>query len=154
MESSRSLGMAIFISHNPQETEALGESWGKSAQPGWIFGLSGGLGAGKTQLVKGLARGLGVHRRVVSPTFALVHEYPGGRLPLAHLDLYRLETPSQVIGAGLEAYLPYPGGVTVVEWPERWPDLQRSCPSAKLRSVAFELLSESERRITYEDSGA
>jgi tRNA threonylcarbamoyladenosine biosynthesis protein TsaE len=105
-------------------------------------------------LVKGLARGLGVHRRVVSPTFALVHEYPGGRLPLAHLDLYRLETPSQVIGAGLEAYLPYPGGVTVVEWPERWPDLQRSCPSAKLRSVAFELLSESERRITYEDSGA
>ena len=60
-------------------------------------------------------------------TFSLVHEYPGGRLPLAHLDLYRLQTPAQVIGAGLEAYLPYPGGVTVVEWPERWPDLRRRC---------------------------
>jgi tRNA threonylcarbamoyladenosine biosynthesis protein TsaE len=146
--------MATFISHSPEETTALGEAWGRTVEHGWVFGLSGSLGAGKTQLVKGLARGLGITRLVQSPTFALVHEYPGGRLPLAHLDLYRLESPGQLLAAGLEAYLPYPGGVTAVEWPERWPEYFQPPPGAKLRRVSFELLSELIRRITYEDSGA
>ena len=74
--------MATFISHSPSETEALGEAWAGEAGAGWIIGLSGGLGTGKTQLVKGLARGLKASGRVTSPSFALVHEYPGGRLPL------------------------------------------------------------------------
>src|SRR3954454_1801758 len=106
--------MATFISHSPEETVALGEKWGRAAQAGWVLGLSGDLGAGKTQLVKGIARGLGTPARVHSPTYALLNEYGGGRLPLIHIDLYRLNGPADVIGAGLEEYLTRSPGVTVV----------------------------------------
>src|SRR6266404_2937370 len=111
--------MATHISHSPAETEALGESWGRAAKSGLVIGLSGDLGAGKTQLVKGLAHGLGITARVHSPTFALVNIYTGGRLTLFHLDLYRLETREQILAAGLAEYLE-PAGVTVIEWAERW----------------------------------
>jgi len=148
--------MATFISHNPAETEALGELWGTKAAPGSIFGLSGDLGTGKTQLVKGLARGLGITARIQSPTFILVHEYNDGRLPLAHLDLYRLETPEQIHGAGLEDYFNRPRGVVVVEWCERWPPFSAredaSLWPRNFRRIHIEQLDESSRRITYEDS--
>src|SRR6266496_6280987 len=114
--------MATVISHSPAETESFGEQWGRAAEPGWIIGLSGDLGTGKTQLVKGIARGLGITAPVLSPTFTLVHEYPGGRLPLAHLDFYRLDTRAEIIHAGLEPYLLKPAGLTVVEWIDRWLD--------------------------------
>src|SRR5437870_3083646 len=107
-----------FISLSPAETEALGEAWGRAAHSGWVIGLSGDLGAGKTQLVKGLARGLGIVARVHSPTFTLINEYTGGRLPLFHLDLYRLETRDQIHAAGLEEILSR-GGVTAIEWAEK-----------------------------------
>ena len=110
--------MATFISHSPAETGSLGERWGRAAQRGLVIGLSGELGAGKTQLVKGLARGLGIAACVHSPTFTLVNEYDGGRLRLFHLDLYRLETPEQIAAAGLEEFL-RSDGVTVVEWAEK-----------------------------------
>src|ERR1043166_2837659 len=106
--------MPILITHSPAETEMLGERWGREAQTGWVIGLSGELGAGKTQLVKGLARGLGIVARVHSPTFTLVNEYGGGRLRLFHLDLYRLETREQIIAAGLEECL-QPAGVAGIE---------------------------------------
>src|SRR5947208_10793392 len=111
--------MATYISHSPAETEALGEAWGRAAQSGLVIGLSGDLGAGKTQLVKGLARGLDIPARIHSPTFALVNVYTGGRLGLFHLDLYRLDTREQIVAAGLEEYLS-PAGVTVIEWAEKW----------------------------------
>jgi len=151
--------MATSISHSPSETEALGEEWGRSARSGLVIGLSGDLGAGKTQLVKGLARGLGITMRVHSPTFALVNIYTSGRLTLFHLDLYRLETREQILAAGLEEYLK-PDGVTVVEWAERWfGDVQR--PKSQVHSVAgpnsgqfrwvkIETISETERRIVYD----
>src|ERR1041385_839130 len=107
--------MATFISHSPAETESLGERWGHEAQRGLVIGLTGDLGAGKTQLVKGLARGLGSGARVHSPTFTLLNEYAGGRLRLFHLDLYRLNSREEVIGAGLDDYLIQPDGVSVVE---------------------------------------
>lgn len=159
--------MATFISHSPAETEALGEDWGRHATAGLVIGLTGDLGAGKTQLVKGLARGLGIAARVHSPTFTLVNTYDGGRLPLYHLDLYRLETPRQIVEAGLEEFLSTKG-VTVIEWAERW---FRSTGAAGgetnngpaafalasgpvyFRSVQIETLSETERRISYEDAG-
>lgn len=151
--------MATLISHSPGETLALGEAWGRAAARGWVIGLSGDLGAGKTQLVKGLALGLGITARVHSPTFTLLNQYEGGRLTLFHLDLYRLETAQQIIGAGLEPYLFNPDGVAVVEWAERWwPNLTRNAEhetrNGTLRLARLESISESERRITYEDSGA
>ena len=111
--------MATYISHSPAETAALGEQWGRAAESGLVIGLSGDLGAGKTQFVKGLARGLGIAERVHSPTFALVNIYSGGRLTLFHWDLYRLDSRQQIAAAGLEDYL-NPTGVTVIEWAERW----------------------------------
>ena len=143
--------MATFISHSPGETESLGEAWGRAAQPGLVIALSGDLGAGKTQLVKGLARGLGITARVHSPTFTLVNEYRGGRLRLFHLDLYRLETPAQILSAGLEDYW-QPDGVAVIEWAERMTNDEWRM--ANVRRVNIEVLGETERRITYEDSGA
>src|SRR5882672_8561957 len=107
--------MVTLISHSPVETAALGREWADALNRGGIIGLSGDLGAGKTQLVKGLARGLEITQRVHSPTFALVNIYTGGRLPLFHLDLYRLETREQILAAELEEFLS-PDGVTVIEW--------------------------------------
>ena len=150
--------MATFISHSPAETESLGERWGRQARHGLVIGLSGNLGAGKTQLVKGIARGLGTTARVHSPTFTLVNEYAGGRLPLFHLDLYRLETADQMASAGLEEYL-QPEGVTVIEWAERWPRLKAEGRRQKaelprlVQHVMIEVLGENERRIVYEDTG-
>jgi len=140
--------MATFISHSPEETIALGERWGRAAKAGWVLGLSGDLGAGKTQLVKGIALGLGTPARVHSPTYALLNEYAGGRLPLIHIDLYRLHGPGDVIGAGLEEYLTKPPGVTVVEWIERWIE---EAPG-NIQQITFEHISEFERKITYADS--
>ena len=145
--------MATLISHSPDETLAIGEAWGREAQSGWLIGLSGDLGAGKTQLVKGIARGLGSPARVHSPTFALLNEYGGGRLPLFHLDLYRLNNRDDVLNAGLEEYLVRPDAVAVVEWIERW-ETKSPKSSGITRWVFIETLSETERRIAYEDSGA
>jgi tRNA threonylcarbamoyl adenosine modification protein YjeE len=103
-----------------------------------VLGLCGDLGAGKTQLVKGLARGLGITARAHSPTFTLVNLYPGGRLPLAHVDLYRLTTREQIASAGLEEYLT-PAGVTVIEWAERWfgkPEVGGRKPEVRVRTSA------------------
>jgi tRNA threonylcarbamoyladenosine biosynthesis protein TsaE len=170
--------MATYISHSPDETAALGEQWGRAAESGLVIGLSGDLGAGKTQLVRGLARGLGIAARVHSPTFALVNIYSGGRLTLFHWDLYRLDTRQQIAAAGLEDYLS-PAGVTVIEWAERWfggvqsPKSKAQSPESPItnhqspiadcqlpigslaqpfRMVQIEVLSETERRISYEDS--
>ena len=151
--------MGTHISHSPGETEALGERWGRAAESGLIIGLTGELGAGKTQLVKGLARGLGIAARVHSPTFTLVNEYDGGRLRLFHLDLYRLETSDQIHGAGLDEYL-LPEGVAVIEWAERWPELkaegrmQNEESARRVRWVQIDVLNETDRRIVHEDSGA
>ena len=159
--------MVTHISHSPEETQALGERWGRDAAAGLVIGLSGDLGAGKTQLAKGVARGLGVTERVHSPTFTLVNQYTGGRLPFFHVDLYRLDTPEQIIAAGLEEYF-RPAGVSVIEWAERWPrpaaisnfKFQISNPSSNtiarvvFRRVLIETVNETERRIQYEDFGA
>jgi tRNA threonylcarbamoyladenosine biosynthesis protein TsaE len=159
--------MATFISHSPAETERLGEKWGRTANRGFVFALSGELGAGKTQLVKGLARGLGIAARVHSPTFTLVNEYAGGRLKLFHLDLYRLETREQILSAGLEEFLT-PDGVAVIEWAEKLKAGKRLMAEGKRTktegetgetdtkwiSVQIEILNETERQIIYDDFGA
>ena len=146
--------MPSLISHSPAATEALGERLGGAAQRGAVIALSGDLGAGKTQFVKGLSRGLGSPARVHSPTFTLVNEYAGGRLRLFHLDLYRLETPAQILSAGIEEFLS-PDGVAVIEWAERLEDGRWKMEDGKkFVRVSIEILSESERKIIYDDFGA
>ena len=110
--------MATFLSDSVARTLSLGENWGRKMDAGMVILLTGELGSGKTQLVKGIARGLESEARVHSPTFAIVNLYEDGRLPLAHLDLYRLETAHDLIAAGVEDYLT-PEGVAVIEWAER-----------------------------------
>src|ERR1044071_1368232 len=140
--------MVTLISHDPAQTEAIGAEWGRSAARGWVVGLSGDLGAGKTRLTKGFARGLGISDPVHSPTFSLVNIYTGGRLTLFHLDLYRLENPAQIVAAGLEEYL-NPDGVTVVEWAERWFGQNPWSGTNFFRRAAIEHITETERRICY-----
>jgi tRNA threonylcarbamoyladenosine biosynthesis protein TsaE len=115
--------MALTILNSVEAAQAFGEGWAADLKGGEVFALSGVLGAGKTQLVKGLARGLGYRGHVTSPTFTLINEYLGGRLPLYHIDLYRIASEKEALGFGIEEYLPMQGGVTVVEWPERIADL-------------------------------
>lgn len=143
--------MMQLISHSPMDTEALGEAIGRNARSGLVIALTGDLGAGKTQFVKGLARGVGVVGRIHSPTFTLVNEYGGGRLRLFHLDLYRLETPEQILSAGIEEFLK-PDGVSVIEWAERINDL--GFVVCDLKKVQIDIVSESERKITYDDFSA
>ena len=110
--------MALTILNSVEAAQAFGENWAEGLVGGEIFALHGVLGAGKTQLAKGLARGLGFQGDVTSPTFTIVHEYIGGRLPIYHIDLYRIKSEKEAIDIGLEEYLPS-DGVTIVEWPER-----------------------------------
>jgi tRNA threonylcarbamoyladenosine biosynthesis protein TsaE len=139
--------MVTFTSHSVAETLSLGAAWGREARAGWVIGLAGELGAGKTQLVKGVAQGLGVTERVHSPTFTLVNEYRSGRLPLFHLDFYRLDTWAQFRSAGLEGYLYEPSGVTVIEWFDRcqcWiTDGLLASPPGRLRRVVIGTFEES-----------
>lgn len=146
--------MATLISHSPAETRAIGELWGREAREGWIITLTGDLGAGKTQLVKGLAVGLGSPARVQSPTFALLNIYEGGRLLVHHMDLYRLENAEQVQAAGLCEYLGK--GVTVIEWAERlWHEGKTiGAPGQLVRAVRMEVIDDTDRQLTYEDIGA
>lgn len=111
--------MTQHIVQSAEETRAVGRALGETARAGDVLWLHGDLGAGKTELTKGVATGLGSTSPVSSPSFALVHEYRGGRLPLYHADLYRLETAA-ALDLGLEDYLEEVG-VTVIEWGERLP---------------------------------
>jgi tRNA threonylcarbamoyladenosine biosynthesis protein TsaE len=107
-----------LTSRSPEETEALGERLGRAAEGGELIGLVGELGAGKTCLVRGLARGLGIDpERVHSPSFTIMTEYPDGRLPLVHIDLYRLERPREE--APFLRDVLYGEGVATVEWFDR-----------------------------------
>ncbi len=114
--------MTISTVADPQsldETLAWGREFASSLEPGDVVALHGDLGAGKTSLVQGIARGLSISAPVTSPTFTLIHEHRDGRMPLFHIDLYRLPAASAAVAIGIEDYLPSEEGVTVIEWAER-----------------------------------
>lgn len=106
-----------FTTHSAAETEALGERLAARLTGGEVIAYTGDLGAGKTAFTRGLARGLGITDRVTSPTFTIVNEYEGGRLPLFHFDMYRLSSSDELYDIGWEDYL-VRGGVCAVEWSE------------------------------------
>ena len=132
----------MFISDSPERTAAVGAECARTAAMGDIFALTGDLGAGKTQFVKGFVAGIGADAEVTSPTFTLIHEYSGGRLPVYHFDFYRLETADEVARLGLDEYL-FGDGLCVIEWADRFPDLL----PPHSRWISLQVQSESERAI-------
>ena len=110
-----------YVTNSPAETEALGQRLAERLQPGDVIAYTGDLGAGKTAFTRGLARGLGITERITSPTFTIVNEYQGGRLPLFHFDMYRLGSADELFDIGWEDYLAR-GGVCAVEWSENVED--------------------------------
>jgi tRNA threonylcarbamoyladenosine biosynthesis protein TsaE len=110
----------MFISRSATETEEFGAQLARRLNAGDVLALCGELGSGKTQLVKGIARGLGSAGAVTSPTFTIVHEYPEGRLPLYHFDFYRLENSDDLRGIDFDEYLGATG-VCVIEWADKFP---------------------------------
>lgn len=135
----------MFTSGSAAETEEAGAELARAVKPGDVFALAGDLGAGKTQFVKGFARGLGYTLPVTSPTFTLLHEYRGGRLPIYHFDFYRIENMEALKTIGLDEYV-FGSGVSVVEWADRF----ASAIPASARWIRFHLVSPSERRIEFE----
>ena len=110
-----------YVTNSEEETEVLGARLGACLEPGAVIAFTGDLGAGKTAFTRGLARGLGIGDRVTSPTFTIVNEYEGGRLPLFHFDMYRLGSSDELFDIGWEDYLSR-GGVCAVEWSENVSD--------------------------------
>ena len=133
-----------FITNAPEETEAVGAALGKILKPGTILAYRGDLGAGKTAFTRGLAKGLGCHEIVTSPTYTIVNEYLSGRLPLFHFDMYRLSSSDDLWDIGWEDYLDR-GGVCAVEWSENVDDAMESS-----LYVTIEKLGAEQRRITME----
>jgi len=115
------MSLLNLVTESPEETQRLGNRLGKLAQVGDVFLLVGGLGTGKTCLTQGIAWGLGIEGYATSPSFVVVNQYQG-RLPLYHIDLYRLDRLEEVIELGLDDYL-YGRGVCVVEWAEKALDM-------------------------------
>mgnify|MGYP000154084072 CR=1 FL=1 len=120
-----------FLSHSTQETEAIGEELAQKLRGGDVLAFTGSLGMGKTAFTRGLARGLGCRGRVTSPTFTIVNEYEGGRLPLFHFDMYRLGSADELFDIGWEDYLQR-GGVCAVEWSENVADAMQGAISVRI----------------------
>jgi len=136
-----------ILSHSPEETQRLGIQLGSLAQAGDLVLLVGGLGTGKTCLTQGVAWGLGVEGYATSPSFVVINQYRG-RLPLYHIDLYRLDSIDEIIELGLEDYV-YGPGVCVVEWAEK---ALAVLPTEHL-FIEMSFLSDTGRRITLRANG-
>jgi tRNA threonylcarbamoyladenosine biosynthesis protein TsaE len=135
----------MYISNSPDETAAIGQQFASKARAGDILALRGDLGTGKTQFVKGLVAGLGSTAEVTSPSFTILHEYDGGRLPTYHFDFYRLENAQAAAQIGIDDYF-FNEGISVVEWADRFPDL---IPE-RAQWISFELKSETSRVLKLE----
>jgi tRNA threonylcarbamoyladenosine biosynthesis protein TsaE len=132
----------VIETFSAEETKTFGEKIGRSLKPGDIVALTGELGAGKTTLIQGIARGLKINEHVTSPTFTLINEYKG-IYPFFHLDLYRLDDPSQIEDLGIEEYFDNKDGIMVIEWAEK---LGKLMPNNAMQ-IKMESTGESERKI-------
>ncbi len=133
-----------YETNSPEETERVGEALGRIVRPGTVIAYRGDLGAGKTAFTRGLARGLGYAEPVTSPTYTIVNEYLGGRLPLFHFDMYRLRSAEDLWDIGWEDYLDR-GGVCCVEWSENVAEALENP-----LTISIEKLGDTTRRITLE----
>ena len=135
-----------YFTNSAEETERLGERLGQTLTGGEIIAYLGELGAGKTAFTRGLARGLGIPMRVTSPTYTIVNEYTGGRLPLFHFDMYRLGSEEELFDIGWEDYLAR-GGVCAVEWSENVSGAMDGAITVRIAKI-----SDDGREITIEGS--
>ena len=131
-----------FITNSPAQTEEVGAKLAQRLSPGTVIAYRGDLGAGKTAFTRGLARGLGISDPVTSPTYTIVNEYLGGRIPLFHFDMYRLGSADDLFDIGWEDYLER-GGVCAVEWSENVADALEDPIT-----VTIEKTGEESRKIT------
>ena len=134
----------LYLTHAPEETEALGEKLAAVLQAGDVIAYYGDLGAGKTAFTRGLARGLGITEPVTSPTYTIVNEYLSGNMPLFHFDMYRLDSADDLFDIGWEDYLQR-GGVCAVEWSENVEDALDDAIRVVIRRI-----SDEEREICIE----
>ena len=135
-----------YITNSPEETENVGERLGRCLRGGEVIAYLGELGAGKTAFTRGLARGLGIQMRVTSPTYTIVNEYTGGRLPLFHFDMYRLVGSDELFDIGWEDYLAR-DGVCAVEWSENVSDAMENAIVVRIEKTGAD-----SRRVTIEGS--
>ena len=135
-------GAMQYRAPTPDAMEQLGRAAATTLHAGSVIALVGGLGAGKTLWTKGLVAALGSPAAVTSPTFGLVHEYPGGRMPVFHVDFYRLETPAELLALGWDEYLEA-NGVVVAEWADKFPG---ALPKRTVH-IKFEIIDEDHRSI-------
>ena len=140
------MGEMLTVTNSAAETRALGERLASGLQPGDTVILEGELGAGKSELARGIARGLGVTETVTSPSFTILNVYESGRCPLYHFDWYRLESEEELYELGMDEYLGG-DGIAVVEWAERCPD---AVPEDCIR-IRLEATGEETRQITVND---
>jgi tRNA threonylcarbamoyladenosine biosynthesis protein TsaE len=140
-ESLDTLSGSLELSASPEETQAIGENLARNLSPGSVIALRGGLGAGKTCLVKGIARGLGIAETITSPTYCFVCEYPGV-VPLYHIDAYRLNSDEDFENTGAGDYIGG-RGIVVIEWSERIP---YSIPPDAI-VITIEITGPNERKI-------
>ena len=138
--------MATFISNSPAETEAIAQQVANELNAGAVLALKGELGSGKTMFTKGLVAGLGSSAAVTSPTFTILHEYQGGRLPVYHFDFFRLENRKSAARLGVEDYF-CGDGVSVVEWADRFADLFPE----HAQWISFEITTQRQRIMTLFD---
>jgi tRNA threonylcarbamoyladenosine biosynthesis protein TsaE len=128
-----------WVSNSPEETRSIGSAMARNAQAGMVLSLIGELGT-----VKGLALGLGIDDNITSPTFTILHEYKGGRLPLFHMDFYRLRTERELDEIGFDEYL-RAAGLCAIEWGDRFPD---RLPSDSIK-VFFSASADDRREIVW-----
>jgi tRNA threonylcarbamoyladenosine biosynthesis protein TsaE len=138
--------VVTFISNSPAETETLGRQLAEQVNAGSVLALKGELGSGKTLFTKGLVTGIGSNAAVTSPSFTIVHEYEGGRLPVYHFDFFRLENQEAAARLGLDDYF-FAEGLSVIEWADRF----RELVPARARWISFVVKLDRQRVITLLD---
>jgi tRNA threonylcarbamoyladenosine biosynthesis protein TsaE len=140
--------MPVLNTHCAAETRALGEALAAQLAAGDVVLLQGNLGAGKSELARGVARGLGVSGHVPSPSFTILQVYEDGRLPLYHFDWYRIQSAEELYGLAPDEYL-YGGGVSVIEWPDM---AMEAVPEAHL-FINISITGECDRQLRIEPIG-
>ena len=141
-----------FISNSPLETKNFAAGFAKNLEPGAILALYGGLGAGKTTFIQGLAGGLGYKGKVTSPTFIFIRPYEIRKQKrkiktLYHIDLYRVEKPTDLVAIGAREFIFDKEGVAAIEWPEK---IERMLPGKTIK-INLEPISETKRKITWNE---